>query len=138
MERILVAVKPDAEQPWVLKAAAELAEQTGAELFVASVDELETEKLSTVPRADKLARAQRAAASAVETLVAAGFQPASEVRAGRAFEQLMGLADEHDVDLILVGASSKGRLASVLLGSVPLSLVRSSRRPVLVVSTPER
>jgi nucleotide-binding universal stress UspA family protein len=137
MRRIVVGARPQGEEPWVLKAAAELAHQTGAELVVISVDELETEKLSTVPRSEVTARAERAAAEAVERLREAGIEATMEVRAGRPFEQIIGFADEQDADLIVVGTSSRGRLASALLGSVPLSLVRSSRRPVLVVSAPE-
>jgi nucleotide-binding universal stress UspA family protein len=41
-----------------------------------------------------------------------------------------------DADLIVVGASTRGRLATALLGSVPLGLVRYSRRPVLVFTEP--
>jgi nucleotide-binding universal stress UspA family protein len=137
MRRIVVGARPQGEEPWVLKAAAELAHQTGAEVVVVSVDELETEKLSTMPRSEFTARAAQAAAEAVDRLREAGVEAAMEVRAGRAFEQIIGFADEQDADLIVVGTSSRGRLASALLGSVPLSLVRSSRRPVLVVSAPE-
>jgi nucleotide-binding universal stress UspA family protein len=137
MQRIVVGARPQGEEPWVLKAAAELAQQTGAELAVISVDELETEKLSTVPRSEVTARAEHAAQEAVERLREAGVEATMEVRAGRPFEQIIGFADEQDADLIVVGTSSRGRLASALLGSVPLSLVRSSRRPVLVVSAPE-
>ena len=137
MRRILVGVQPDDEEPWVLKAAAELAHETGAELAVISVDELETEMLSTVPRSEVVARAERAAATAVERLRDAGAEAAMEVRSGRPSEQILGFADEWDADLIVVGTSSRGRVASALLGSVPLSLLRSSRRQVLVVSPPE-
>jgi nucleotide-binding universal stress UspA family protein len=137
MRRIIVGVRPEGAEPWVLKAAAELAEQTGAGLTVVSVDELETEMLSTLPRSEVTARAEHAAAEAVERLREAGVEAALEVRVGRAFEQIIGFADAWDADLIVVGTISRGRLASALLGSVPLSLVRSSRRPVLVVSAPE-
>ena len=137
MRRIVVGVRPQGVEPWVLKAAEELVEQTGAELAVVAVDELETEMLSTLPRSEFTARAEHAAAEAVERLREAGVAAAWEVRAGRPFEQIIGFADAWDAELIVVGTSSRGRLASALLGSVPLSLVRSSRRPVLVVSAPE-
>jgi nucleotide-binding universal stress UspA family protein len=42
-----------------------------------------------------------------------------------------------EADLIVVGSSTRGRLAERLLGSVPLSLVQRSRRPVLVVTEPQ-
>jgi nucleotide-binding universal stress UspA family protein len=137
VRRIVAGVRPEGAEPWVVKAAAELAQQTGAELAVISVDELETEMLSTMPRSEVTARAEHAAAEAVERLREAGVEAAMQVRAGRPAEQIIGFADTWDADLIVVGTSSRGRLASALLGSVPISLLRSSRRPVLVVSAPE-
>ena len=137
MRRIVVAIRPDAEEPWLTTAAAQLASETGAEVSVVTVDELETEKLSTIPRSEVAERARQTAQAAVDRLREAGIEATMEVRPGRPFEQIMGFADAHDADLIVVGSSSRGRLASALLGSVPLSLVRSSRRPVFVVHAPE-
>jgi nucleotide-binding universal stress UspA family protein len=45
-------------------------------------------------------------------------------------------AEERNADVILVGASTRGRVARKILGNVPLELVQRSRRPVLVVSAP--
>ena len=45
-------------------------------------------------------------------------------------------AEEHDADLILVGASRRGAVARRVLGDVPLELVGRSRRPVMVISNP--
>jgi nucleotide-binding universal stress UspA family protein len=137
MRRIAVGIRPQGEEPWVLKAAMELVDQTGAEVMIVSVDELETEMLSTLPRSELMARAQQAAQEAVARLREAGVEASMEVRAGRPAEQILAFADEHDADLIVVGSSARGRLASALLGSVPLVLVRTARRPVLVVSAPE-
>jgi nucleotide-binding universal stress UspA family protein len=38
--------------------------------------------------------------------------------------------------MIVVGASTLGKVARRILGDVPLELVQRSRRPVLVVSAP--
>ena len=38
--------------------------------------------------------------------------------------------------MIVVGASTKGRVARRLLGSVPVELIARSRRPVLVITPP--
>jgi nucleotide-binding universal stress UspA family protein len=40
-------------------------------------------------------------------------------------------------DLIIVGATSRGRVVQRVLGTVPLELVSRSRRPVLVVAAPQ-
>src|SRR3954463_5688623 len=50
MDRIVVAAKAGAEQPWVADAAAELAQHTGASVEVVSVDGVEMEALSPLPR----------------------------------------------------------------------------------------
>jgi hypothetical protein len=52
MKRIVVAAKVGADQPWLADAAAELAEEIGGEVAVVSMDGLELEMLSTVPRSE--------------------------------------------------------------------------------------
>ena len=136
MERIVLAANAEADQPWVADAAAQLAEETGAQVAVVSVDELETEKLAPLPREHYRQRAERAATQTAERLEARGVSASRTVRSGRALDEIIAFADEQDADLIVVGSSTRGRLASALLGSVPLGLVRESRRPVLVVTEP--
>ena len=136
MQQILLAANVDADQPWLADAVAQLAKETGAGVAVLSVDELETEMLSTVPRSEVVQRAEQTADATVQRLAAAGVQATKEVRSGRALDQILAYGDEHDVDLVVVGATSRGRLASAILGSVPLSLVQRSKRPVLVVTDP--
>ena len=46
-------------------------------------------------------------------------------------------AEEHDADLIVAGASTRGRVAQRLLGTVPVELIRRARRPVLVITPPD-
>ena len=43
-------------------------------------------------------------------------------------------AEEQDADVIVCGASTKGRVARRVLGSVPVDLIRRARRPVLVIT----
>ena len=133
---IVYAANAGADQPWVADAVAQLAEQTGAEVAVVSVDELETELLSTLPRSEFLRKADEAATAAVERLAERGIKATKTVLAGLALENIMAFAEQENADIIVVGASTRGRLASRLLGSVPLSLVQRSRRPVLVVTEP--
>lgn len=136
MKTIVMAANVEADQPWVADATAELSKETGARVAVVSVDELETEKLSTLPREELRARAEEAASTAVEQLRAAGVEATKEVRSGRALDELMAFIDEQDADLVVVGTSARGRIASRLLGTVPLALVERSPRPVLVVTGP--
>ena len=67
---------------------------------------------------------------------AAGVETTAETRPGQVVRGILLYAEEQDADLIVVGASSRGRVAQRLLGAVPLDLVGRSRRPVLVVSPP--
>jgi len=55
------------------------------------------------------------------------------VDAGDPVEVIEHAAEEHDVDLVVVGKEHKGLLDRLLSGSVAAALVRSSPRPVLVV-----
>src|SRR4051794_24834524 len=48
--RIVVAAKPDADQPWVADAVTSLVKQTGADVAVVAADEVELERLAAVPR----------------------------------------------------------------------------------------
>jgi nucleotide-binding universal stress UspA family protein len=138
VQRIVVAANAEAEQPWVADAAAQLAQDTGAEVAVVSVDELETEKMSPLPREVYRERAEQAATSAVERLEAQGIRASGSVRSGRALDEIIAFADEQDADLIVAGSSTRGPVAAALLGSVPLGLVRRAGRPVLVVTEPGR
>jgi nucleotide-binding universal stress UspA family protein len=138
VQRIVVAANAEAHQPWVADAAAQLAGDTGAEVAVVSVDELETEKLSPLPREAFREPAEQAATRTVERLEAQGIRASRTVRSGRALDEIIAFADEQDADLIVVGSSTRGPVASALLGSVPMGLVRRAGRPVLVVTEPGR
>lgn len=136
VQKIVLAATAGADQPWVADAAAQLARETGAAVAVVSVDDLETEMLAPMPRSEYREQAAAAAGGAAERVRAAGVEVTKEVRSGLALEQILAYADEQQADLIVVGSSTRSRLASRLLGTVPLSLVQSSKRPVLVVTEP--
>jgi nucleotide-binding universal stress UspA family protein len=136
MQRIVVAAKAGADEPWVADAAADLARQTGAAATVVSVDGLELEALSPTPRAEFASRARESAEALALRLRAAGIEAGAETRSGPVVPGLLLYAEEHDADVIVVGASSRGRVASRLLGDVPLELVQRSRRPVLIIARP--
>jgi nucleotide-binding universal stress UspA family protein len=134
MQRIVVAAKAGAEQPWLADAAAELAQQTGAQVSVVSVDGLDVEALSPTPRSEFRAAAEAAVQGFLERLGAAGVEPEGEVRPGNVVRGILLYAEEKDADVIVCGASTKGRVARRVLGSVPVELIKRSRRPVLVIT----
>ncbi len=136
VERIVLAANAEVDQPWVAETAAQLAREHGAQVAVLSVDELASEMLSTLPREDKVAQAEAAAQRALDIVQTQGIEATKTVRSGPPLDRILAFADEQDADLIVVGSSVRGRLATAVLGSVPLGLVQRSRRPVLVVTGP--
>jgi nucleotide-binding universal stress UspA family protein len=136
MQRIVVAAKAGSDQPWLADAAAELAQQTGAGVSVVSVDGLDVEALSPTPRSEFREAAQRAVDGFVERLGKAGVQAEGEVRPGQVARGVLLFAEEKEADAIVVGASTKGRMASRILGNVPVELIQRARRPVIVISAP--
>ena len=136
MERIVVAAKAGADQPWLADAAAELAQQTGAAVSVVSLDGLDVEALSPTPRAEFTQLAEATVNGFVERLRAAGLEAEGDVRAGLVVPGVLLYAEEKDADVIVCGGSTKGRVARRVLGSVPVDLIQRSRRPVLVITPP--
>jgi nucleotide-binding universal stress UspA family protein len=134
MQRIVVAAKAGSDQPWLADAAAELAQQTGAAVSVVSLDGLDVEALSPTPRSEFRELAQRAVDGFLERLSAAGVEADGEVRPGLATRGILLYAEEKEADVIVVGASTKGKMARRVLGSVPVELIQRARRPVLVIS----
>ena len=136
MERIVVAAKAGADQPWLAQAAAELARQSGGVVDVVSADNMDVEALSPVPRSEAAEPARQAAEQLGEQIRAEGVDATAHVLNGPVVRSILLFAEEHDADLIAVGASTRGRVARRLLGSVPIELIRRSRRPVLVITPP--
>ncbi len=134
MQRIVVAAKAGADQPWLADAAAELSEQTGAAVSVVSLDGIEMEALSPTPRSEFQELAKTSVDGFLERLRAAGVQAEGDVRSGDVTRGILLYAEEKDADVIVCGGSTKGRVARRVLGSVPVELIRRARRPVLVIT----
>ena len=134
--RIVVAAKPDAEQPWVADAAAGLAKQTGASVAVVSVDQVELERLAAAPRSVFTQAAEHAAATMARRLSEAGIEVTHAVVPGRPVQGILDFAEQQKADLIMIGATTRPAVAERLLGSVPLDLVKHSTRPVVVITHP--
>jgi len=136
MKTIVVAAKAGSDQPWVADAAAELAQQTGAQAKVVSVDGVDVEMLAPMPRSEYQQAARDSAEKIARLIREHQVEATAEVREGKVVPGILLYAEETDADVILVGASTLGPVARRLLGDVPLELVQRSRRPVLVVSPP--
>ncbi|HET6484614.1 MAG TPA: universal stress protein [Actinoplanes sp.] len=134
--RIVVAAKPEADQPWLADAVAGLAKQTGASVAVVAADEVELERLASVPRSVFADNAYAAATSVAHRLAEAGIEATVSVLPGRPVKAVLDFAKQHNADLIVVGSSSRPKVAERLLGSVPLDLIKLATKPVLVITHP--
>ena len=136
MKRIVVAAKAGADEPWLADAAANLAEQTGGPSRSSASTALDVEMGSTMPRSEYAELARKAADGVAARIRESGREVDAHVRPGKVVPGVLMFAEEHDADLILVGASKRGRVAKRVLGDVSLELVRRSRRPVMVIAPP--
>ena len=136
MQRIVVAAKAGAEQPWLAKAAAELAEQAGAAVDVVTADGIDVEAFSTLPREEAAEPARKSAETMAEQIRAHGIDATPHTLSGPVVRSVLIFAEDVDADLIVVGGSTRGAVARRLLGDHTMQLIRRARRPVLVISPP--
>ena len=74
--------------------------------------------------------------AARERAIAVGAKDVEEIAvAGDAVDTLLQLAEDHEVDLVVVGNRGLNSLAGRLLGSVPANLSHRARCDVLIVRT---
>jgi len=66
------------------------------------------------------------------------FAPQFVVRPGSPAGEIVRYADEHDVDLIVMGTHGRGFVAHVVMGSVAEKVVRTAPCPVLTVRNVNR
>lgn len=137
MKRILVVSTAGIDEPWIAQPAAQLAEETGAEVTVLVVDDVETQRFAALPRDELLRQASVTADLIVEHLAEAGVEATPVARAGPAVQTAIEFANEIDADLIVVGSSRRQGVVKRLLGSLALDLVQRSGRQVLVIAAPD-
>ena len=56
---------------------------------------------------------------------------------GHPVEQIVRVAEEHNIDLIVMGRHGYGALKDALMGGVARGVLRHSPKPVLLVKLPE-
>lgn len=134
--RILVGYDGSGAGTKAFDSALELAKNHSAELYVLTVsrppeigDDVETEAVIENSREYH----RKLLAPLRRKTEQAGVKGHFEVAVGHPAEQIMFSADEHDVDLIVVGDRGRSKFARLLLGSVSKTVVQYADRPVLVV-----
>src|SRR3954453_613489 len=96
MQRIVVAAKAGAQEPWLADAAAEMAQQTGASGTVVSFDGVEMEALSPLPRAEYADQGRTSAELVRQRLAESGTTAEVQVRSGRPVPGVLVAAEELD------------------------------------------
>lgn len=138
-QHVLVATDFGEPSECALDVAVRLAKQSGAALTLLHVFEIpayvytETMYLS----ADLITPLQSAARARLDQVLAETRKslPRAEalLRMGMPAREVLAVAEELDVDLVVIGTHGRRGLSHVLLGSVAEKIVRQSRVPVLTV-----
>jgi nucleotide-binding universal stress UspA family protein len=140
--KMLLATDGSEEAELATRAAVEMAERTGSELHVVYVEPLPDfmKNDAGTPAYDRQLY-ETVEEESRETLrklvwrvkVAGGAVADSHLRMGVVAEEIVALADELEVDLIIVGRRGLHGIRRALGGSVSESVSRHAHRPVMVV-----
>lgn len=138
LDRILIAVDESPSSDTAVDQALALAVGEGAEVVLAHVVSMFGEEF--MPKPHQPDRVPERATTPVLTEAAAkaeavGVPYTTELLVGYAPTQLAAVADDRDVDLIVVGSRHLTGLKRVLLGSTSRALLGETSRPVLIVPT---
>ena len=143
--KILLATDGSEEAELAFASAADLSKKTGSELHVVYVGHLPLVSYespgATILDPDLLGRMQEDAKQEARTKLDEQVQRVGQTgevaemhaRVGRPDAEIVGLADELDAGLIVLGSRGLGPLRRALMGSVSDSVVRHAHCPVLVV-----
>ena len=140
--KMLLATDGSAEAELATKSAVELANSTGSELHVVYVEPLPDfmkKNEAGTPGYDRELY-EKIEEEGRETLrkltwrvkVAGGTVTGSHLRMGAVAEEIVDLAGELEVDLIIVGSRSLRGIRRAIAGSVSESVFRNARCPVMV------
>jgi nucleotide-binding universal stress UspA family protein len=138
INRILLATDFSDDSAHALDHAKEFARRFGAQIIVLHADEM----LAVVPGSN-LAEERRSVAQAeldriVKHLSDRDLSAVAVLRPGVPADEIVKLADDRIVDLIVMGTHGRSGLSHLLMGSVAEHVVRRASCPVLTVPNPLR
>ncbi len=138
MGRVVLCGVDESAPPAVCEVAADLAGRLGLPLVIATVAEESPSARFEVyaRRATERQAAQDRAQQVLDRLdtpVVDHLDATKKALVGDGVPTLIGLAQEEDAELIVVGSRGRGMLASLLLGSFSRVLIKSAPCPVVVV-----
>ena len=137
-KRLLYATDLGESSAAAMQYAIELAQQFSAELTVLTVVEYLSLSYALAAHLDKereerMRTTQKELDAFVVRQKAEGMQVKTRVVDGKAYERILSVADELDVDCIILNLQSKGLLERAFLGSTAERVVRLSAIPVLSI-----
>jgi nucleotide-binding universal stress UspA family protein len=138
LKNILLATDLDVSANRALPFAVALADRYGAKFYAAHVITMETYALARPESIDVTlneirAHASRALNQIIDQLRQHGQSCEALLGSGDVIAVLMEFVRNHDVDLVVVGTSSRGGLGKVFLGSTAEEIIRVAPCPVLTV-----
>lgn len=136
-EKILVAVDLGHDSSWreVLPTAVDQAQHAGGKLHVVTIVPEEPPQLAWLPEdysAKMIAHATSGLTKLIEAQIPGGVEAEQHVRQGSIYREIVKLAKEIDIDLIIM-ASHRPELKDFLLGPNAAKVVRHAECPVLVI-----
>ena len=141
LKRILVPTDFSETSGAALRYGTELARRFTARLYLLHVVENPGEAAEAGDPIGLFETMQAAAHERLGTLLTSQqlqeFKPERAMRLGAAPDEIVRYAQEHEIDLIVMGTHGRRGVARVLLGSVAERIVRMAPCPVLTVHHPE-
>lgn len=138
-KRILCPVDFSAFSDSAVGYASTLAQEAGAKLYLVHVDESQVPYdagyAGYIPQLDPEAIKEKLA-EVQPTL--AGIETEHVMLSGRAADALVDFANDHDIDLIVMGTHGRTGVARLVMGSIAEAVVRHAACPVLTVKLPAR
>ena len=136
-ERILLPTDGSAGAERATEHAIELARLSGGTIIAMNV--VDTSAAAAVPEAQAISinelfeeAGSKAVDAVVEQVEAQGIPIETELRTGSAHGEILAVAQERDVDVIVMGTHGRTGLDRVLLGSVADRVIRHADYPVMV------
>ena len=144
MKKILVPVDFNPLATAALNHAAQLAEQSGAEIIVVYADTFDPPTEFTARQTGTIAAAiedsRRKTAEELDRYahehVPEILAMQTEVREALPVEGILAAIEEHQPDLVVMGTHGRGRLSRLLFGSVAQNVLRATRVPVVTIDKP--
>ena len=122
-KKVLLAYDGSIEGRLALREGAKLAQLCRAEVFLLAVVETSSSVAALegglfIPVEDQISDYKNILAEGVERLKAMGFSPTARLGMGASGPEIVGVAEEIDANLVVVGHRPQGPLARWLFGNV--------------------